>query len=88
MAISPWYLEIVHVSSHQKQQDLLILLREVAGVTALGSTDGPDHFVIFECPDIRLKIAIEKLFIDVDPNSALTHSTNEEPLHPGGGGVA
>ena len=87
MATTSWYLEIVHVSSLQKQQDLLTLLREVAGVTALGSTSGSDRFVIFECPDIRLKIAVEKLFTDVDPASVLTE-THLQPLEPEGGEIA
>lgn len=87
MPPTPWYLEIVLVSSQQKQQDLLTLLHEVAGVTALGSTSGSDHFVIFECPDIRLKIAVEKLFTDVDPTSVLTE-THHQLLQPEGDGVA
>jgi hypothetical protein len=84
---TPWYLQIVSVSSRQKQQDLLRLLHEVAGVTALGSTTGADYFVIFECPDLRLKIAVEKLFTDVDPASVLTE-THHQSLQPEGGGVA
>lgn len=87
MAATPWYVEIVRVSSLEKQQDLLSLLHEVAGVTALGSSNVSEHFVIFECPDLRLKIAIEKLFVDVDPASVLTH-TARQPLQPEGGGVA
>ena len=87
MAASPWYVEIVRVSSHERQQDLLTLLRDVAGVTALGSSSGSDHFVIFECPDLRLKIAIDKLFVEVDPASVLTH-TARKPLQPEGGGIA
>ena len=87
MTDSPWYLEIVHVSSRQKQQDLLNILHEVAGVTALGSTSGSDHFVVFECPDIRLKIAVEKLFAEVDPASVLTE-THRQPLEPEDGGIA
>lgn len=87
MAPSPWYVEIVQVSSYEKQQDLLTLLHDVAGVTALGSSSGPDHYVIFECPDPRLKIAVEKLFVEVDPASVLTH-TARRPLQPEGGGIA
>ena len=80
---TPWYLEIVHVSSREKQQDLLTLLHEVASVTALGSSSGPDHYVVFECPDRRLKTSIEKLFGEVDPASVLTE-THHQPLawHP------
>ena len=88
MATSPWYVEIVLVSSFEKQQDLLSLLHDVAGVTALGSSSGSDHFVIFECPDRRLKIAVEKLFVDVDPASVLTQTHHHQPLQPEGGGIA
>ena len=87
MAASPWYVEIVRVSSQDNQQDLLRLLHEVAGVTALGSSSGSEHFVVFECPDLRLKRAIEKLFVDVDPAAVLTH-TARQPLQPEGGGIA
>jgi len=80
---TPWYLEIVRVSSREKQQDLLTLLHDVASVTALGSSSGPDHYVVFECPDRRLKTSIEKLFGEVDPASVLTE-THHQPLawHP------
>ena len=84
---TPWFVEIVRVSSYQKQQDLLTLLHEVASVTALGSSSGADHFVVFECPDQRLKLAIEKLFGEVDPASIATYETSES-VEPGGGGAA
>ena len=87
MSIPPWYVETVLASSLEKQQDLLKLLHDVAGVTALGSSSGSDHFVIFECPDRRLKIAVEKLLAEVDPASVLTQ-THHQPLQPEGGGIA
>ena len=87
MAI-PWYLEIVHVSSAQKQQDLLTLLHDVVNITALGSSNGTDHYVVFECPDRRLAVAIEKLFAEVDPSSEPTFASRREVEHPGGGGAA
>ena len=77
---TPWYLEIVRVSSRATQQDLLTLLHDVASVTALGCSSGPDHYVVFECPDRRLKTSIEKLFGAVDPASVLTE-THHQPLH-------
>ena len=85
--VVPWFLEIVHVSSHEKQQDLLTLLHDVANVTALGSTSGPDHFVVFECPDRRLKVAIEKLFTEVDPESESTF-VSRRSMSPDTGGAA
>jgi len=87
MPASPWYVEIVRVSSRENQQDLLRLLHDVAGVTALGSSSGSEDFVIFECPDPQLKNAVEKLFVEVDPASVLTH-TARQPLQPEGGGIA
>lgn len=69
------------------QQDLLTLLQDVANVHALGSTSGSDHFVVFECPDQRLKTAIEKLFVEVDPASQLTQSHQPLP-QPEGGPIA
>lgn len=84
---TPWYLEIVRVSSREKQQDLLTLLRDVASVTALGNTSGHDHYVVFECPDRLLKSATEKLFAEVDPASVRTQ-THDHPLQPEGGEIA
>ena len=84
----PWYLEIVHVSNAQKQQDLLTLLHDVANVTALGSTNETDHYVVFECPDRRLALAIEKLFAEVDPSSTATFASSRTINSPSGGGAA
>ena len=86
MAPAPWYVEIIRVSSHEKQQDLLRLLHEVASVTALGSSTDSEHFVIFECPDLRLKMALEKLFVAVDSAAVLTE-THHHALLPEGGGI-
>ena len=79
MTVTPWYLEIVQVSSREKQQDLLTLLHDVASVTALGSSSGPDHYVVFECSDRRLRTSVEKLFGEVDPASVLT-GMHQPPL--------
>ncbi len=84
---TPWYLEIVRVSSREKQQDLLTLLREVVTVTALGSSSGLDHYVVFECSDLPLRRAIEGLFTEVDPASVRVQ-THRHPLEPGDGELA
>ena len=87
MTTTPWYLEIVRVSSFERQQEFLRLLHEVDGVTALGSSSGPDHFVIFECSNLRLKAAVEKFLTEVDPSSVLTQ-THQQMLQPEGGEIA
>jgi hypothetical protein len=80
-------LEVVHVASHEKQQDLLTLLHDVVEVTALGTTTTPNHYVVFECPDRRLKVAIEKLFA-VDDKVSEPRFASPQLLRPGGGGAA
>jgi hypothetical protein len=85
--ITPNLLEVIHVASHQKQQDLLTLLHDIAEVTAVGSTAGTDHYVAFECPDRRLMAAIRKLFAEVDPASEPSY-ISPQSLQPGGGGAA
>nr|ALS90324.1 MetaGeneMark_Unknown Function [uncultured bacterium] len=85
--VIPPNLEVVHVADHEKQQDLLTLLHDIAEVTALGSTTGTDYYVAFECADGRLKVAIEKLFGVVDPDSEPSYASLDSLL-PGGGGVA
>lgn len=82
--ITPRNLEIVQVASTEKQQDLLTLLRDISDVTALGSTTDGEHFVVFECPDPRLKVAIEKLFAVVDSLPGLNFNSPQS-LQPGGG---
>lgn len=84
---SPWYLEIVRVSSLEKQQDLLTLLREVVSVTALGSSAGRDHYIVFECSDLPLRRAIEKLLTEVDPASVRIQ-THRHPLERENGELA
>ena len=79
-------LEIVRVASEEKQQDLLTLLHDISDVTALGSSTEGAHFVVFECPDRRLKIAIEKLFAVFDKFPA--PSLHNSPLQPSGDGAA
>ena len=80
-------LEVVHVASHEKQQDLLTLLHDIAEITALGSSKGSDHYVAFECPDRRLKVAIEKMFA-VDDTVSEPNVAPPQLLRPGGGGAA
>ena len=79
-------LEIVRVASQEKQQDLLTLLHDISDVTALGSSTDGAHFVVFECPDRRLKIAIEKLFAVFERVTSPSIST--APLQPSGDGAA
>jgi hypothetical protein len=74
-------------SNRQKQQDLLTLLREVVTVTALGSSSGLDHYVIFECSDLPLRRAIEKLLTEVDPASVRVQ-THRHPLERENGELA
>ena len=88
MTTSSWYLTIARVSSTQSQQELLTILRDVEGVTALGSSSGAEHFVVFECPDLRLKQAIEKLVTQVDLTAVIDEHSFRTPVEPGGGGVA
>lgn len=87
LTATPWYLEIVRVSSFERQQELLRLLHEVDGVTALGSSSGPDHFVVFECSNLGLKAAVEKFLTEVDPTSVLTQ-THQQMLQSEGGEIA
>lgn len=77
MAHPSWYLEIVKVSTHQQQQDLLNLLREVAGVTALGTMRDDEHFVVYDCPERQLKLAIERLVLDIDPGAERSYTLDE-----------
>lgn len=84
---SPWYVEIVQVSDRDKQQDLLELLLTVSGVTALGTDSDTDHYVVFECADLRLKSDVEALITDVDDAAVVVHTTRQA-ARPSGGGAA
>jgi hypothetical protein len=70
---TPSYVEIVHVTSRQKQQEVLRLFRDVAGLTAMGVSTGQRHSVVFGCLNSLMKSAAEVLLAELDPDAVCTH---------------
>jgi len=80
MATPSWYVEIVHVTSLQKQQDVLRLFEDVAGLTAMAVSSGDGHFVVLGTIDTLLKSAAEVLISEVDPAAVLTYNSDARTL--------
>jgi len=70
---SSWYVEIVHVTSLEKQQEVLRLFQDVAGLTAMGVSSGHDHSVVFGCVDSLMRSAAEVLLSELDRDAVCTH---------------
>ena len=91
MATASWFVEVVQVTSPGKQQEVLALLHGITGLTALGTTSGRDHFVVFECADHSMKISAEVLIAEIDRHVIWTYPSGPGPrrhLSPIRGGVA
>ena len=86
MPTSLWLVEIFRVSSHHAQQDILTALQQVPGVTALGTSQDRNPYVVFECSPLMTQ-SIGRLVHDIDPRAELTHTTHM-PRVPSGGGIA
>ncbi|HWM14972.1 MAG TPA: hypothetical protein VNP97_00130 [Microbacterium sp.] len=76
----PWFLEVVHVTSRAKQQEVLTLLGGVAGLTTMGVSSGRDQFVVVGAVDNLMKSAARVLISDIDPDAVLTYNSDAAPL--------
>jgi len=84
------FVEVVHLTSPQKQQEVLKRFHGVDGLTALGTSTGDDHLVVFGCFDDLMKSAAEVILADIDQDAVCTY-VSEPPLSltaPGPGGAA
>jgi hypothetical protein len=73
MATSSWFVEVVHVTSRHKQQEVLTLFGGVSGLTAWGVSTGHDHFVGFGGVDDLVKNAAEVLLSAIDHDAICTY---------------
>ena len=73
MATPSWYVEIVHVTSRQKQSEVIRLFQDVAGLTAMAVSSGDGHSVVFGCVDSLMRSAAEVLLAEIDPDAVCTH---------------
>ena len=90
MATPSWYVEIVHVTSLQRQQEVVRLFQDVAGLTAMAVSSGDHHAVVFGCVDSLMKNAAEVLIAEIDPDAICTHVSGprlESGMTPSRGGV-
>ena len=72
MATPDWCVVIFQVTSREKQQEVLRFLQRVPGLTALGTSEGDDNFVIFDCTDQATKRSAEVLIEGIDPGCIQT----------------
>ena len=73
MATTSLLVEVVLVSSPEKQQEALRRFHGVAGLTALGTSSDDDHFVVVECVDQLMKSAAEIILGDIDHHAVCTY---------------
>jgi len=66
MTTPPWFVEVVHLTNRDKQQEVLELFEDVTGLTASGISSGGQHFVVLGCVDRLMKSAAEVLIADID----------------------
>ena len=74
-----WLVEVVQVTSRDKQQEILELLKECAGLTVLGTSSGHDHFVVFGCDGTLMGGAAEALIAEIDLDAVRTYVSNQRP---------
>jgi len=66
------YVEIVHVTSLQEQQEVIKVFRDIAGLTAWGISSAHGPSVVFGCANSLMKSAAEVLLAEIDPASVCT----------------
>jgi hypothetical protein len=66
MAPTSVFVEVVHVTSRQRQQEVLRLFRRVAKLTAIEVSSDKHYFVIFWCADEFTKNAAEVILGDIE----------------------
>jgi len=58
MATPFWFVVVFQVTSREKQQEVLKFLQQVSGLTALGTFQDSDYFVVFDCEDEAMKRSV------------------------------
>jgi len=84
MATESWYVEIFQVTSGEKQQEVLRILQRIPRLTALGTFQGDDYFIVFECEDRATKCTGELLVEGIDPGCIQTFETHRQELGTSG----
>jgi len=76
MATPFWFVVIFQVTSREKQQEVLKFLQQVSGLTALGTFQDDNHFIVFDCEDEAMKRSAEVLVEGIDPGCIQTFVAN------------
>lgn len=84
MATPSWFVEIFQVTSREKQQEVLRFLQRTHRLTALGTFQGEDYFIVFECEDRATKGSAEVLIEGIDPGCIQTFETHRQELGSSG----
>ena len=86
--VTPWCVLVVRVSSHVKQQETLIALRDIENVTALGTSTDDELFVVVDCSDKRMRETIKKFVSALDPKSQVVYTLPRQLPSNDDGGAA
>jgi len=76
MATPDWFVVIFQVTSREKQQEVLEFLQRVPGLTALGTSEGDDSFVVFDCENQATRRSAEVLIEGIDPGCIQTFAAH------------
>jgi len=76
MATQSWFVVIFQVTSREKQQEVLRFLQRTPRLTALGTFQADDYFIVFECEDQATKRSAEVLVEGIDPGCIQTFETH------------
>lgn len=75
MATPSWFVVVFQVTSSERQQEVLRFLQRTPRLTALGTFQGDDYFIVFECEDHATKRSAEILVEGIDPGCIPTFET-------------
>lgn len=76
MAAPEWFVVTVQVTNSDKQQEVLESLQRIPGLTALGTSEGDDNFVVFDCEDQTMKRSADVLIEGIDPGCIQAFAAN------------
>lgn len=77
-----WILEVVRVSSREKQQEVLGHFPGLNGLIATGMSAGPDHFVVLGCVNDLFKGLADIVIADIDDGAVCDYlSESSSPMN-------
>lgn len=75
---STWLVLIYQTATHESQQQILhkFACLDRFDIIALGTSRGPDTFIVAECPGLREQGLIDRVVTSVDRDARLVHAVS------------